>query len=142
MKAPVPTGCWGIRSSRTQFNRFLSVGCTALCFRKEVAWLSPERKRSSPRRNDAAKQKRTTMANMSDCRFQNTALDLADCEEVLEEMADSVPERLSDEELRAAQRLVTSCLHIVQLLAERGSLEFVPNMDLATVVGELNDAAD
>lgn len=82
------------------------------------------------------------MANMSDCRFQNTALDLADCEEVLEDMADSVPERLSDEELRAAQRLVTSCLHIVQFLAERGSLESVPDMDLATVVGELNDATD
>lgn len=74
--------------------------------------------------------------------IQNTALDLAECEQALEDMVDSDPKRLSDGELRAAQRLVTSCLHIVQLLAERGSLEFVPDMDLATVVGELNDAAE
>ncbi len=82
------------------------------------------------------------MTNMSYCRFQNTELALKDCEGVLEEMVDSVPKRLSDEELYAAQRLVASCLNIVQLLAERGSLEFAPNMDLATVVQELNEAAE
>ncbi|MGO1069591.1 hypothetical protein [Lysobacter sp. CA199] len=81
------------------------------------------------------------MSNMSYCRFQNTALALKDCESVLEELADGDPARLSDEELRAAQRLVTSCLNIVQFLAERGSLEFEPDMDLATVVEELNEAA-
>ncbi|MBT2749994.1 MULTISPECIES: hypothetical protein, partial [unclassified Lysobacter] len=84
----------------------------------------------------------TTMANMSYCRFQNTALALSNCEEVLEDMVDSDPERLSDEELLAAQRLVTSCLNIVQLLAERGSLDFAPDMDLSAVVQELNDAAE
>lgn len=81
------------------------------------------------------------MANMSYCRFQNTALALEVCEEILEEMADGDPARLSEAELHAAQRLVTSCLNIVQLLAERGSLEFEPDMDLASVVEELNDAA-
>ncbi|MGO1069662.1 hypothetical protein [Lysobacter sp. CA199] len=84
---------------------------------------------------------RTTMTNMSYCRFQNTALHLKVCEEVLEDLADGDPERLSDEELEAAKRLVASCLNIVQLLAERGSLEFEPNMDLETVVEELNQAA-
>jgi len=78
---------------------------------------------------------------MSYCRFQNTVLALKDCEGVLEEMVDGDPEPLSDEELGAAQQLVTSCLSIVQLLAERGSLEFLPDMDLTTVVQQLNDAA-
>lgn len=81
------------------------------------------------------------MANMSYCRFHNTELALRDCEGVLEEMIDGDPVRLSDDELYAAQRLVAICLNIVQLLAERGSLEFAPDMDLATVVQELNDAA-
>lgn len=81
------------------------------------------------------------MANMSYCRFQNTALALSTCEEVLEDMVDGDPERLSDDELSAAQRLVTSCLNIVQLLAERGGLDFAADMDLAAVVQELNDAA-
>lgn len=81
------------------------------------------------------------MANISDCRFQNTALDLADCEQALEEMADGDPPRLTEEELRAAQRLVTSCLNIVRLLAKRGSLVFEPDMDLDSVLDELNEAA-
>ncbi|ALN93821.1 hypothetical protein [Lysobacter gummosus] len=81
------------------------------------------------------------MANMSYCRFQNTAQRLEDCQWVLEDMAGGDPERLSDEELEAAKRLVASCLNIVQLLAERGSLEFEPHMDLETVVEELNRAA-
>lgn len=84
---------------------------------------------------------RATMANMSYCQFQNTALHLKVCEEVLEDLADGDPEPLSDEELEAAKRLVASCLNIVQLLAERGSLEFEPDMDLETVVEELNEAA-
>ncbi|MGO1069739.1 hypothetical protein [Lysobacter sp. CA199] len=83
----------------------------------------------------------TTMPNMTYCRFHNTAIALRDCEYVLEEMIDADPEKLSDDELMAAQQLVASCLNIVQLLAERGSLEFEPDMDLATVVKELNDAA-
>lgn len=82
------------------------------------------------------------MANMSYCRFHNTELALRDCEGVLEEMIDGDRERLGDDELYAAQRLVAICLNIVQLLAERGSLEFAPDMDLVTVVQELNDAAD
>ncbi|WP_408952081.1 hypothetical protein [Lysobacter sp. Hz 25] len=81
------------------------------------------------------------MANMSNCRFQNTASGLADCVEVLEDMADGDPPPLSEEELEAAHRLVTSCLGIVRLLAERGSLEFEPDMDLALVLDDLNFSA-
>lgn len=81
------------------------------------------------------------MTNMSYCRFQNTALHLKACEEVLEGLTDGDPDPLSAEELEAAKRLVTSCLNIVQLLAERGSLEFEPDMDLEAVVEELKEAA-
>ncbi|ALN83051.1 hypothetical protein LA76x_4949 [Lysobacter antibioticus] len=56
-------------------------------------------------------------------------------------MSDGDPPRLSEEELRAAQRLVSCCLNIVQLLAERGSLDFEPDMDLNSVLDELNEAA-
>jgi hypothetical protein len=78
---------------------------------------------------------------MSCYEFQSAASHLADCEVVLEDMLDGDPKRLSDDELRAAQQLVGRCLNIVKLLAERGSLYFEPDMDLATVVKELNDAA-
>ncbi|MGH8083461.1 MAG: hypothetical protein ACREP7_22985 [Lysobacter sp.] len=81
------------------------------------------------------------MANLSYCMFQNTARDLKHCEEVLSEMVDGDPAKLSAEELIAAQRLVTSCVNIVQLLAERGGVFFEPDMDLTTVLEELNDAA-
>lgn len=82
-----------------------------------------------------------TMSNMSYCRFQNTASALSVCEHVLEDLTDGDPEKLSDDELSAAKQLVASCVNIVQLLAERGELEFEPDMDLAPVLDELNDAA-
>ncbi|WP_064746388.1 hypothetical protein [Lysobacter antibioticus] len=82
-----------------------------------------------------------TMSNMSYCRFQNTAIALRDCEHALEEMTDGDPEKLSGDELSAAKQLVASCVNIVQRLAERGELEFEPDMDLAPVLKELNDAA-
>lgn len=46
------------------------------------------------------------MANMSYCRFQNTLLDLRDCEEA-EGMYD--PDTLSDEERKARRRLIELC---------------------------------
>lgn len=45
------------------------------------------------------------MSNMSYCRFQNTAKDLADCQEALEEGT----EDLEGDELRAKKRLVEMC---------------------------------
>jgi hypothetical protein len=81
------------------------------------------------------------MANMSYCRFQNTAQHLEDCQWVLEDMAGGDPERLSEEELQAAKRLGATCVGIVQLLAERGSLAFEPDMDLDSVLNKLNEAA-
>jgi hypothetical protein len=54
------------------------------------------------------------MANMSYCRFQNTAGDLADCLEALREgvYAEGDQEPLSDDELRAAKRLLQLCQDI------------------------------
>lgn len=49
------------------------------------------------------------MANMSYCRFQNTAADLADCEES-EGMYE--PDSLSEEEQRARKRLIRLCQRI------------------------------
>lgn len=82
------------------------------------------------------------MANMSCCRFQNTLVDLRDCEVAFEDMLDGNPRKLSEEELSAAQRLVFTCLNIIQMLAERGAVYFEPDMDLSAVVKELNDAAN
>lgn len=82
------------------------------------------------------------MVNMSYCRFHNTLQDLKSCESVLEEMVDGDPKKLSDEELRAAQDLVSTCLAIVLMLAERGNVYFEPDMDLSALVKELNDAAE
>jgi hypothetical protein len=48
------------------------------------------------------------MSNMSYCRFQNTLADLRDCEEALGE--DQL--RLSDEEKRAAVKLIKTCKRI------------------------------
>lgn len=50
------------------------------------------------------------MSNMSYCRFQNTAGDLADCVAALEE-----GDRLSDDELRAAVRLVRMCRQVAEM---------------------------
>ena len=56
------------------------------------------------------------MSNMSYCRFQNTASDLEDCKDALEEMIGDRTGKLSQEELHAAKRLVQTCLDIVRLL--------------------------
>ena len=58
------------------------------------------------------------MPNMSYCRFENTATDLADCELALEALQNADSEPLSKYELEAAKRLVQSCVRIVSALAE------------------------
>lgn len=52
------------------------------------------------------------MSNMSYCRFQNTLMDLQDCQEVLDEMTVEEAGKLSDEERRAATKLVNMCRQI------------------------------
>jgi hypothetical protein len=52
------------------------------------------------------------MANMSYCRFENTMRDLRDCEEALRR--DGL-DGLSDDELRAAKRLIRVCASIVEM---------------------------
>lgn len=51
------------------------------------------------------------MANMSYCRFENTARDLSDCQEALEESDGDLSE-LSSSEKRAALRLLKRCREI------------------------------
>lgn len=63
------------------------------------------------------------MGNMSYCRFENTSLDLRDCEEVLVGMVAGDEEPLSDEELRSSKRLVQSCARIFFLLHEYATQE-------------------
>jgi hypothetical protein len=64
------------------------------------------------------------MSNMSYCRFQNTALDLADCKDALEEITDGIAAPLSLDEVRAAKRLASLAFDIVSLLAETAGIEF------------------
>lgn len=60
------------------------------------------------------------MGNMSYCRFENTASDLADCEEALSEMVDCPEETspVNKHELDAAPRLFDSAAAILERLAE------------------------
>lgn len=66
------------------------------------------------------------MANMSYCRFQNTALDLADCADALEEIlysdpdAEADPELLSRDEFEALVRMLGSIATITELLEDHG----------------------
>jgi len=66
------------------------------------------------------------MANMSYCRFQNTALDLADCADALEEIlhsdpdAEADPELLSYDEFSALVRMLGSIATITELLEDHG----------------------
>lgn len=63
------------------------------------------------------------MGNMSYCRFQNTSMDLDDCQGAIEDLASRDAGSLSREELAAAKRLVRTCIDIVSLIAEEGGLE-------------------
>jgi hypothetical protein len=56
------------------------------------------------------------MSNMSDCRFRRIVTDLSDCEDAIDELFNGVTDDgqpLSDDELRAARRLISSCISIV-----------------------------
>ena len=61
------------------------------------------------------------MRNMSDCRYRHIVTDLSDCEDAIDELFNGVTDDgqpLSDDEQRAARRLVTSCLDIVTRVAD------------------------
>lgn len=53
------------------------------------------------------------MANMSYCMFQNTLQDLRHCSERLDEIGGDISE-LSDDEKRAAKRLIKICRDIAE----------------------------
>jgi len=61
------------------------------------------------------------MNNNSDCRFRRIVTDLRDCEDALEELLNGVTDDgqpLSEDELRAARRVIECCLHVVDLVAD------------------------
>lgn len=60
------------------------------------------------------------MSNMSYCRFRNTSRDLIDCKEALEALLNGSSEEgpLSEDELHAAVKLISTCCSIVALVAE------------------------
>jgi hypothetical protein len=59
------------------------------------------------------------MANMSYCRFQNTAMDLEDCANAIEESIDSgEPLDLSEEEQRAFERMFNLIEGMLQSMEE------------------------
>jgi hypothetical protein len=62
---------------------------------------------------------------MSDSRFRHIVTDLTDCEDAIEELFNGVTDDgkpLSNDELRAARRLITSCINIVTLVADAARL--------------------
>jgi len=59
------------------------------------------------------------MSNMSYCRFQNTDMDLADCQRALKGLANGEETKLSRDELAAAKRMAVRCLEIIEFLDEQ-----------------------
>jgi hypothetical protein len=86
------------------------------------------------------------MEKKSDYRFRHIVTDLSDCEDAIEELLNGVTDDgqpLSDDELRAARRLIVSCLNVVTLVAESANLAV--NLDeversIDTVLQHANNA--
>lgn len=89
------------------------------------------------------------MSNMSYCRFQNTAGDLDDCQEALENLLHGEPgnERdgvaLSRDEERAAKRLLMTALALVELVAETQArkIEELDGSDIDDFIDQAQEAA-
>jgi hypothetical protein len=87
------------------------------------------------------------MENKSGYRFRHIVTDLSDCEDAIEELFNGVTDDgqpLSDDELRAARRLIATCLNVVALVADNANLEV--NLDeveqsIDTVLSNANSAA-
>jgi len=61
------------------------------------------------------------MDTQSDYRFRHIVTELSDCEDALEELLNGVTDDgqpLSEDELRAARRLIASCFNVVSLIAD------------------------
>jgi hypothetical protein len=61
------------------------------------------------------------MDNKAGYRFRQIVTDLSDCEDAIEELLNGVTDDgqpLSEDELRAARRLIASCLNVVSLVAD------------------------
>src|SRR5258708_34134941 len=90
--------------------------------------------------------KETFMSNMSDCRYRRIVTDLSNCEDAIDELFNGVTDDgqpLSDDELRAAQRVVTSCVNIVALVADMAHVEVDlhgVDQSIETVLGKPNSA--
>ncbi len=65
------------------------------------------------------------MGNLSDCRFRRIVTDLSDCEDAIDELFNGVTDDgqpLSDDELRAARRLISSCISIVTRVGDMANV--------------------
>lgn len=64
------------------------------------------------------------MSNMSYCRFNNTALDLGDCKDAIDEMngtitgEDGYGEKLSESEFQSAKELIEYCREITEMFED------------------------
>jgi hypothetical protein len=70
---------------------------------------------------DLGMYEETVMSNKSYCRFRTIVTDMSDCEDAIEELFNGVTDDgqpLSDDELRAAGRLIASCMSVVTLVAD------------------------
>jgi hypothetical protein len=77
------------------------------------------------------KIKETLVNDKAEYRFRQIVTDLSDCEDAIEELFNGVTDNgqpLSEDELRAARRLIASCINVVELVA-----------DMAHVTAELDD---
>ncbi|HMH89145.1 MAG TPA: hypothetical protein VK523_10895 [Steroidobacteraceae bacterium] len=86
------------------------------------------------------------MSNLSDCRYRHIVTDLSDCEDAIDELFNGVTDDgqpLSDDELRAARRLVASCINIVTLVADMAQVEVNLHgleQSIETVLSKANSA--
>jgi hypothetical protein len=65
------------------------------------------------------------MSKLSDCRFRRIVTDLSDCEDAIDELFNGATDDgqpLSDDELRAARRLITSCISIVSRVGDMANV--------------------
>jgi hypothetical protein len=65
------------------------------------------------------------MSKLSDCRFRHIVTDLSDCEDAIDELFNGVTDDgqpLSDDELRAARRLISSCISVVTRVGDMANV--------------------
>ena len=86
------------------------------------------------------------MSKLYDCRFRRIVTDLSDCEDAIDELFNGVTDDgqpLSDDELRAARRLIASCISVVTRVAEMANVTVDLDgieQSIDTVLREANSA--